>query len=114
MIGLIGGLSWKSAAYYYRLINEIVRDRLGGLHSARLIIWSFDFDDIARLQAGDDWEGSTLKMIEAGHALGRTGAQAIAICSNTMHKMADDVRTYAQLPVIHIADAVANALHAAQ
>lgn len=109
-IGLIGGMSWESTAVYYRLMNEMVRDALGGLHSAKLLLWSFDFDEIAALQAAGAWDAAADAMIRAGQALKAGGADALVICTNTMHKMADDVERAVQLPVLHIADATAGAI----
>lgn len=107
IIGLIGGISWQSTAVYYRLMNEMVKERLGGLHSAKVIAWSFDFDEIAKLQAANNWEEATEKMVEAGIALKSAGAKALVICANTMHKMANEVYKKTNLPVIHIVDATA-------
>lgn len=106
-LGLIGGMSWESTAVYYRLLNRMARERLGGLHSARLILWSADFADIAGLQAAGDWDGLTARMEEAGAALRRAGAEAVVICTNTMHRMAAEVEAAAGLPLIHIADVTA-------
>jgi aspartate racemase len=109
-IGLIGGLSWESTAIYYRLLNEAVRRRLGGLHSARLLLWSFDFAEIEALQAGGDWAGAAARMAEAARCLVRGGADCLVICSNTMHRMAAEVEAAGDLPLIHIADATAAAI----
>jgi aspartate racemase len=106
-------MSWESTALYYRHLNERVRDRRGGLHSARLLLWSFDFADIAALQAEGDWDGATRAMVEAAQGLRRGGAEALVICTNTMHRMADAVEAEAGLPVLHIADATARAVTAA-
>ncbi len=111
-IGLIGGMSWQSTIPYYRIINETVQARLGGLHSARCILWSFDFDEIERLQAAGDWEAATDRMTAAGRALAGAGAQLLAICTNTMHRMADEVEAAAGVPLVHIADATAAAVRA--
>jgi aspartate racemase len=111
-IGLIGGLSWESTAIYYRLINEGVKQRLGGLHSAQLLLWSFDFEEIAALQAMGDWEQAAGRMVDAGHRLKRAGADAVVICANTMHKMAGEVEEQVGLDVLHIADATAAAIRA--
>ncbi len=113
-IGLIGGMSWESTALYYRRINELVRQRRGGLHSAKLVLWSFDFDEIAALQAAGDWDGAGVRMVEAALSLKKAGADALVICTNTMHKMADTVEKEAGLPLLHIADATAMAIRAAQ
>ena len=113
-IGLIGGMSWESTAEYYRLINEGVHARLGGLHSASCLLWSFDFHEIEALQHADDWEAATRRMIDAAQALERAGADFLVICTNTMHKMADDVQQAVSLPLLHIADATADAIRAAK
>ena len=106
-IGLIAGMSWESSAEYYRLINETVRDRLGGLHSADSLMYSVDFHEIEHLQMTGDWETATRRMIEGARRLERGGAQLLVICTNTMHKMADAVQASIQIPLLHIADATA-------
>jgi len=111
-LGLIGGMSWESTAIYYRLINEGVARQRGGLHSAKLIVWSFDFAEIAALQAAGNWTTATQKMVDAGVSLKKAGADAILICTNTMHKMADEVEAATGLQVLHIADATAEAIKA--
>ena len=112
-IGLIGGMSWESTVPYYRIINETVRDRLGGLHSARCILWSFDFHEIETLQHRGEWDELTRRMIDAAIAVERTSADLLVICTNTMHKMADDVAAAVKIPLVHIADAAAAAIRAA-
>jgi aspartate racemase len=112
-IGLIGGLSWESSAEYYRLINEGVRERLGGLHSADSLLYSFDFAEIEHLQAAGDWDAATARMVNAAQRLERGGAAFILICSNTMHRMAHDVQAAVDIPLIHIADPTAEAIQAA-
>lgn len=109
-IGLIGGLSWESSIEYYRIINETVRERLGGLHSAECLMYSFDFAEIEALQANGDWETATHRMIAVARQVERGGADCIVICSNTMHRMADDVQNSVDIDLIHIADATANAI----
>lgn len=104
VIGLIGGLSFESSAEYYRLINEGVRDRLGGLRSARCLMWSFDFGEIEALQQAGDWDQATALMIEAARRLERGGADFFLICSNTMHRMADAVAAAVKIPLLHIVD----------
>jgi aspartate racemase len=104
VIGLIGGLSFESSAEYYRLINEGVRNRLGGLRSARCLMWSFDFGEIEALQHAGDWDEATASMIEAAQRLERGGADFFLICSNTMHRMADAVAAAVKIPLIHIVD----------
>ena len=109
-IGLIGGMSWESTATYYQLLNRMARERLGGLHSARLLLWSFDFAEIEALQAIGDWEAATIAMCEAALNVENGGAECIVICTNTMHKMADAVQAAVGIPLIHIADATASAI----
>ncbi len=111
-IGLIGGMSWESSAEYYRVINEEVKRRLGGLHSADCLMYSFDFAEIEALQMADDWDGATARMVEAARRLERGGADCVVICTNTMHKMADAVTEAVNIPLIHIADPTAEAIKA--
>ena len=111
-IGLIGGLSWESSIEYYRIINQESQKRLGGLHSAKCLMYSFDFADIETLQMAGDWQAAAQRMIQAARQLQRGGADCIVICSNTMHKMADDVQAAVDLPLIHIADATAKVIAA--
>ncbi|TPI45742.1 aspartate/glutamate racemase family protein [Mesorhizobium sp. B2-9-1] len=110
ILGLIGGMSWESTAIYYRLLNEIVRERLGGLHSAKLLLWSFDFAEIAKRQHASDWEGAGVLLVEAARKLEAGGAEGLVICTNTMHKLADAVQAAISIPLIHIADATAHAV----
>lgn len=112
-LGLIGGMSWESTAIYYRRLNELVRERCGGLHSAELLLRSFDFAPIAALQASDDWDRLTRSMIDAARRLEAGGAEGLLICSNTMHRMADEVAAAVTVPLIHIGDATAAAIKAA-
>lgn len=112
-IGLIGGLSWESTAPYYRNLNELARERLGGLHSAKVLLWSFDFAEVEALQAAGDWAGATGLMEDAARRLAAGGAELLAICSNTMHRMADEVEAATGLPLVHIADATGAAARAA-
>ncbi|MBW8908057.1 MAG: aspartate/glutamate racemase family protein [Mesorhizobium sp.] len=109
-LGLIGGMSWESTAIYYRLLNEIVRERLGGLHSAKLLLWSFDFAEIAERQHAGDWQGAGALLVEAARRLEAGGAEGLLICTNTMHKLADDVQAAISIPLIHIADATGRAV----
>jgi len=109
-IGLIGGMSWESTVVYYQLLNQLTREKCGGLHSAQLLLWSFDFADIEALQANNDWDSATTEMIDAARRLQTGGAQCIVICTNTMHKMADAVAQAIDIPLIHIADATATAI----
>ncbi|HEX8034595.1 MAG TPA: aspartate/glutamate racemase family protein [Ktedonobacterales bacterium] len=109
-IGLLGGMSWESSAVYYRLINEGVAARLGGLHSAQSVMYSFDFEEIEILQHTNQWEEATRRMIGAGQQLERGGADFLVICTNTMHRMADAVQTRIHIPILHIADATAEVI----
>jgi amino-acid racemase len=107
IIGLIGGMSWESSAEYYRIINREVRRRLGGVHSARTLMWSVDFGEIERLQHRGDWESLTEEMKDGARRLERGGADFILICTNTMHKMAEAVASAIAIPLLHIADPTA-------
>ncbi|KAB0267295.1 aspartate/glutamate racemase family protein [Microvirga brassicacearum] len=113
MVGLLGGMSWESTAIYYRSMNEIARDRLGGLHSARLLVWSVDFTDIADRQHAGDWDGAANLLIDAARRVEQAGAEALVICTNTMHKVAPEIEAAITVPLIHIADATAVAVKAA-
>ena len=106
-IGLIGGMSWESSLEYYRIINETTKQKLGGLHSARSILYSVDFEEIERLQHQGQWGGLTQIMIHAAQSLERAGADLVVICTNTMHKMADDVQASIGIPLLHIVDTTA-------
>jgi aspartate racemase len=111
-LGLIGGMSAESTAVYYQTINRLVRERLGGLRSARLVLWSLDFAPIAELQAQDDWDATGEILAEAARRLQAAGAEAILICANTMHLNAEQVAAAVDAPLVHIADATAEALKA--
>lgn len=104
-IGLIGGMSWESSLEYYRIINETVNARLGRLHSAECLMYSVDFDEIERLQHQGRWEELTGIMVDTARRLKNSGADFIVICTNTMHKMADDIEKSAGIKVLHIAEA---------
>lgn len=104
-IGLIGGMSWESSVEYYRIINETVKEKLGGLHSAKCLMYSVDFHEIEVLQHQDKWKELTEIMIDAGDKLKSGGADFIVICTNTMHKMAEDIEKAVGLKVLHIAEA---------
>ena len=112
-IGLIGGMSWQSTVPYYRLINEIVSQKLGGLHSAKLILWNMDFDAIASLQRQDRWQEAGAVMADAALRLQQAGAESIVICTNTMHKLVPDMQPHLQIPILHIADATAQVIRQA-
>jgi len=109
-IGLIGGMSWNSSADYYRYVNEIVAERLGGLHSARVVMYSVDFAPVEQAQREARWQDAAATLGEAGAALRRAGADFVLICSNTMHKVADAVAESAGLPLIDIRDVTGNAI----
>jgi len=109
-IGLIGGMSWESTVTYYQLLNRMARERLGGLHSAEILMWSFDFAAIEALQAAGDWASATSRMTDVAQRLERGGADCLLICTNTMHKMADDVSAAVDIPLLHIADVTASAI----
>ncbi|HZE87775.1 MAG TPA: aspartate/glutamate racemase family protein [Methylomirabilota bacterium] len=106
-IGLLGGLSWESSAEYYRIINELTREKLGGLHSAKSLMYTFDFHEIEELQHKGDWKQATKLLIEAAKNLESGKADFLLICSNTMHKMAEDVEKSVNIPLLHIADGTA-------
>lgn len=107
VIGLIGGMSWESSALYYRMINEEVRSRLGGLHSAKCLLYSVDFEEIERYQAEGAWEKAGEVLGQTARALEKGGADFIVICTNTMHKVVNDIQSQIQIPILHIADATA-------
>ena len=112
MLGLIGGMSWESTAHYYTRINQLVAERLGGLHSARLLLYSLDFDALQRLQHKDDWVGAAHLLVDAAKRLERAGAEGLVVCANTMHLVAPEIETAVKLPLIHVADATAAAVKA--
>lgn len=112
-LGLIGGLTWESSLLYYRIINEAVSQRLGGLHSAQCLMWSFDFAPIAALQSAGDWATATQQMIDAAQSLERGGAQGLLICANTMHRMAPEIEASVNIPLIHIVDVTGQAIQQA-
>lgn len=109
-IGLLGGMSWQSSALYYRLVNEGVRDRLGGLHSARCVLASLDFADVEALQAQARWDDAGELLADAARGLEAAGAEVVLICTNTMHKVADRVAAAIGVPLLHLADVVAEAV----
>ncbi|WP_327683533.1 aspartate/glutamate racemase family protein [Streptomyces sp. NBC_00467] len=112
-IGLIGGMSWESSAEYYRLLNEFVRERLGGLHSARCVLHSVDFADIEELQAAGEWERAGEILADAAKGLEAAGAELLLICTNTMHKVAGQVEAAVSVPLLHLGDATADAVRSA-
>jgi aspartate racemase len=111
-IGLIGGMSWESSAAYYRLLNELVRERLGGLHSARCVLHSVDFAEIERLQVAGEWHKAGEVLADAAKGLEAAGAELLLICTNTMHKVADQVEEAVAVPLLHLGDATARAVRA--
>lgn len=112
-LGLIGGMSWESTVPYYRLINEAIKARLGGLHSAKLVLYSVDFDEIAQLQHAGDWDAAGRVLADAAKRLEGAGAEALVICTNTMHKVAPAIEAVVRVPVLHVVDAVADDIRAA-
>lgn len=106
-IGLIGGMSWESSTEYYRIINEEVKKKLGGLHSAKCILYSVDFEEIEVCQSNGEWEKAALILSEAARSLEAAGADFIIICTNTMHKVANEIQTGIHIPILHIADITA-------
>ena len=109
-IVLIGGMSWESTMPYYSIINTYVKERLGGLHSARIVLFSVEFDEIEKCQSSGQWEKSGAILADAAKRLELAGADMILICTNTMHKVFDQVQSAVKIPLIHIADATADAL----
>jgi aspartate racemase len=111
-IGLIGGMSWESSIEYYRIINETIKLKLGGLHSAKSIMVSVDFAEIETLQRQGKWQEAAQAMVEAAESLQNGGADFIVLCTNTMHKVADDIKAHTNIPLLHIADATAQKIKA--
>lgn len=109
-IGLIGGMSWESTREYYRVINETVKDRLGGHHSAKLAVYSIDFAELSELPAHDDWAGVTRLLADAAGRVAAAGADFLLLGANTVHRVADDVERSSGIPLLHIADATADAV----
>ena len=109
-IGLLGGMSWESTVGYYREINEGVKEKLGGLHSAKIVLYSVDFDPIEKLQQSGDWEATGHILADAARSIEAGGADFMLICTNTMHKVADQVENAVNIPLLHIADATADVL----
>jgi aspartate racemase len=113
VIGMLGGMSWQSSAEYYRLANELVRERLGGLHSARLVLASVDFADVERLQVAGRWDEAAELLARAAVGVEAAGAELLLICTNTMHKVADQVQAAVGIPLLHLADVTAVAVREA-
>lgn len=109
-IGFIGGMSWESTVTYYRIINEIVKEKLGGFHSAKCILFSVDFHEIEVLQSRGEWDKAGTQLADAALSLERAGADFIVICTNTMHKVVDIIQRRIQIPILHIAEATAEEL----
>jgi aspartate racemase len=109
-IGLIGGMSWESTVTYYQLINETVKEKMGGLHSAKILLYSVDFAEIEACQAKGEWDKSADILTDAAKNLEKAGAEFIVICTNTMHKVVPQIQEQIHIPIIHIADATADAL----
>ena len=107
IIGLIGGMSWESTATYYKIINETVKEKLGGLHSAKCILYSVDFQEIEECQANGNWEKSGEILGEAAYNLEKAGADFIVICTNTMHKVVNQIKEKISIPILHIAEMTA-------
>jgi aspartate racemase len=110
VIGMIGGMSWESTAEYYRLANEMVRDRLGGLHSARVLLSSLDFAEVERMQAAGRWSEAGDVLADEARRLETAGAELLVLCTNTMHKLADRIEAAVSTPLLHIADVTAAAV----
>jgi aspartate racemase len=110
LLGVLGGMSWTSTAEYYRLLNQDVATRLGGLHSARLLLHSVDFAPLAALQHEGDWAGTAAVLVEAAQGLETAGAEGLLVATNTMHKVADEIDAATGIPLLHIADATATRL----
>ena len=110
VIGLIGGMSWESTVPYYRVINETVKEKLGGLHSARLVLYSVDFHEVERMQQSGDWAAAGTLLADAARALQAAGAECIVVCTNTMHKVAEFIVMAVNIPLLHIADPTADAI----
>ncbi len=107
MIGLIGGMSWESTVPYYRQINETIKERLGGLHSAKIVLYSVDFHEVERLQHCGDWIAAGVLLAKAAQALESAGADFLVLCTNTMHKVAPAIEAAVRVPLLHIADPTA-------
>ncbi len=112
-LGLLGGMSWESTLPYYRIVNERVRERLGGLHSAKLVLHSVDFAEIEALQHAGDWDAAGAQLADAARGLRLAGAEAIVVCTNTMHLVAPAIEAAVDIPLLHIADATAQRIRAA-
>src|SRR6188472_4029650 len=112
LIGMLGGMSWESTAEYYRLANQGIRQRLGGLHSARIVLASLDFAEIEALQVAGEWDRAGAILAGEAARLEAAGAELLLLCTNTMHKVADQVRAAVSIPLLHLADTTADAVRA--
>lgn len=110
LIGLLGGMSWQSTAEYYRILNELVQDREDGLHSARCLLYSVDFASIEAMQSEGRWDDAAAVLGEAARSLETAGADFVVLCTNTMHKVADQIQTAINVPLLHLADTTAAAI----
>ncbi len=113
-VGLLGGMSWESTVEYYRAINEGIKDALGGLHSAKIVLYSIDFEPVEKLQHKGDWDGAAKILIKAAKNIQSAGADFLLICTNTMHKVADQIEAALDIPLLHIADATAEVIKCAE
>jgi aspartate racemase len=113
-IGLLGGMSWESTALYYRLVNEEVRERLGGFHSARLVMASVDFAEVEAMQAAGDWAAAGDLLAREAQGLEAAGAECVVLCTNTMHRVADAIEAAVEIPLLHLADVTADAIREAR
>lgn len=111
-LGLLGGMSWESTIPYYRTINETIKQRLGGLHSARIVLFSVDFHEVERLQHAGQWEAAGALLADAARRLQAAGADGLVLCTNTMHKVAGHIESAVEIPLLHIADPTAEAIKA--
>ena len=109
-IGLIGGMSWESTVTYYQVINTVVKEQLGGLHSAKILLYSVDFAEIERCQSSDDWGRAAEILADIARRLERAGAELLLICANTMHRVFDEVQAAVSVPLLHIGELTAQAL----
>lgn len=111
-IGLIGGMSWESTVEYYRIINNVIKERLGGYYSAKCVLYSVDFHEIEALQSSGEWNKTAEILTRAAVGLEKAGADFIVICTNTMHKVSDQIQSHIKIPILHIAEATADELEA--
>lgn len=113
-IGLIGGISWLSTIEYYRILNQLVNDKLGGMEAAKIIVYSVNFGDVKKLTEANDWDGLAVMMCDAARQLEKAGADCLLIAANTMHKIADTIQAAVHIPLIHIASVTAEAINQQQ